>query len=91
MNQMTRLPVDFQPGDLVLILEKKTRGRWPLGRVVKAHETPRDGIVRQLTVDIGGKLMTKPTHEVLRLQLFESQDGISVSYTHLTLPTIYSV
>ena len=75
LNQMTRTPMVFSPGDLVLVLEKKTRGRWPLGRIVEVNETPRDGVARSLTVEIGGKIMTKPVHEVLRLQLFDSPEG----------------
>ena len=44
MNQMTRQSVPFLAGDVDIVLEKKTRGRWPLATVVEVHETERDGI-----------------------------------------------
>ena len=71
MNKLTRNVVEFVPGDLVLILEKKMRGRWPMARVTEVHETDRDGVARSVTVEISNKLMIKPVHEVLRLELFD--------------------
>ena len=71
MNKLTRIVVVFVPEDLVLVLEKKIRGQWPMARVTDVHETDRDGVAQSLTVEMSKKLMIKPVHEVLRLTIFD--------------------
>ena len=51
---------------------------------VKSREPSRDGVWSKMKFEGG-------VHRVQRVPVTESQGRIPVSYTHLTLPTIYSV
>ena len=62
----------LQVGDLVVYLEVKDRGRWPLARVEEVRSTLRDGTPRTITVKFKGNLYQRSAHSVLRL------DAISV-------------
>ena len=40
-------------GDVVISLDGRVRGRWPLARVTELHPSPRDGVVRHVTLKMG--------------------------------------
>jgi transposase InsO family protein len=43
---------NLKPGDVVALLEEKDRGRWPLARVVSAHEDQPGGRVRFVDIRV---------------------------------------
>ena len=71
-----------QVGDLVVYLEAKDRGRWPIARVEAVHNTLRDGTPRTIVVRYKGSTYIRSAHSVLRL------DAISV--WNATLPNTNS-
>ena len=56
------------------------------------REMPTDGSVRAVVISgVGGKAFAAGT-DMTQFHAFKTaQDALAVSYTHLTLPTIYSV
>ena len=84
LNQWVKPQVDLQPGDLVLYLNAKIKGKWPVARVVAVHQSQADNRVRSVIIKCNGSTFERSVHQLLRLEA-------AVSYTHLTLPTIYSV
>ncbi len=58
----TNLEVD----DLVVVLDKKVRGVWPLGRIIRT-EPSRDGLVRRVQVQVKGTTVRRAAHSVILL------------------------
>ena len=67
-NQWVREKPNLQIGDLVVLLEAKERGFWPIARVVDTSLTLRDGLVRRVVVRCKGKEYERSAHAVIRLQ-----------------------
>ena len=68
----------------------------PVGRVLETWQRPNNLLIKKVTTPIGviGVIYeSRPnvTADVAALCLKSGNCSISVSYTHLTLPTIYSV
>ncbi len=61
-HRQTNLEVD----DVVVVLDKKVRGVWPLGRIVRT-EPSRDGLVRRVQVQVKGTTMRRAAHSVVLL------------------------
>ena len=59
MNQWTSQRRDLQPGDIVAVLENKTRGVWPLGRVLEIFPGEKDGHVRRANIMCQGKIIER--------------------------------
>ena len=58
---------NLQTGDVVVCLDDKRAGRWPLARVV--HVTPGpDGLVRSAVIKEGHHLKTRSLHHLMLLQ-----------------------
>ena len=52
---------------MVLIVDDDApRSRWPLGRVVDAHESA-DRLVRKVTVRVRGSTYDRPIHRLVKL------------------------
>jgi len=59
----------FAVDDVVLVLDESTpRGSWPLGRVLKVHESRDDGLVRSLKVKTRTSVLTRPIDKVVLLE-----------------------
>ena len=51
-------------GDVVVTLEEKYRGKWPLGRIVDVHAT-RDGFVRAVDVMVNDRVLKRDVQKVV--------------------------
>ena len=78
-------PSDFSNGKPTFVLEEYFSGKTKAWGIF----VDRFGTVkRQFTVDIEGSWNGE---QLVLDEKFDFDDGETVSYTHLTLPTIYSV
>ena len=68
LNTWCRPQQDFKPGDLVLYLDQKLKGRWPLARVEAIHRSKADYRVRSVIIKFNGKLYERSVHKLLRLE-----------------------
>ena len=68
LNRNARPRSQFQPGDLVLYLESRDRGRWPLARVHKVENTDRDGQVRTVLLKYKNALYRRAVSSLLLLE-----------------------
>ena len=59
---------DMQEGDGVAILEEKTRGIWPLGRVLSVKATDTDGHRRRATVLSNGRIFERSLSRLMTVQ-----------------------
>ncbi len=57
---------NFKEGDVVIFLEKKRRGVWPLGKVTKALPSD-DGLVRKVHVQAKGNTYVRAVEKVMLL------------------------
>ena len=85
------------PGQVVLLLEGKRRGVWPVGRILECHPSA-DGLVRTVKVLIYHYETDKyseyerPIHKIIPLAFFndaESNDK-TVSKSETTIPGVHS-
>ncbi len=53
-------------GDVVIVLEEKFRGVWPLGRIVDTWKN-RDGLVRSVDVDFNGRVLKRDIQKIVIL------------------------
>lgn len=63
---LTPVP-EIQQGDVVLFLEEKLQGLWPLARVVAVYPTPRDGVIRHVDIKFRGKTIRRSVRTVVPL------------------------
>ncbi len=57
---------DYREGDVVIVLDKKRRGVWPLGKIIRT-EPSTDGIVRKVQVLTEGNNVRRPANGVVLL------------------------
>ncbi len=58
---------NLAPGEVVIALEDKGRGLWPLGRITDVQKS-RDGLVRTVSVKLpGNRVLTRPAHKFVPL------------------------
>lgn len=57
LNKWQREGQQLKEGDIVLNMQTKDRGRFPLARIVKVQPTARDNIVRRVTIQIQRKII----------------------------------
>ena len=64
---------ELEKGDIVVMLDRKVRGKWGLGRIEETFPSPVDGRVRSFSVRDGatGHLFRRALHQVFRLDLDE--------------------
>ncbi len=65
-HKWTRERSKLGVGDVVVVLEAKERGRWPLGRIVRTEES-RDGLVRKVHVQFKGHTVRRPVNTLIPL------------------------
>jgi hypothetical protein len=80
LNEWTAPKTDLVAGDLVISLDHKLRGRWPIAKVTSVKTTGRDNRVRTVTVLFRGRHYERSVHYLLRL------DATSVWTPVLTPP-----
>lgn len=69
-----------KPGDVVVLLEEKDRGFWPLARVIEVTKS-RDGLVRSIEVLVAGRTVLKrPIHTIIPLV---SGEGTAVDFEQI--------
>ncbi len=56
----------LQPGDIVVVLERKQRGKWPLGKIIRTEES-RDGLIRKVHVQFQGNTVRRPVNTLVLL------------------------
>ena len=55
-------------GDVVIVLEERIRGKWPLGRIESlSSDTSIDGLPRTAMVRFSGTLLKRPIHKIVAL------------------------
>jgi hypothetical protein len=67
MNKWVRPQPNFQVGDVVLVLDERIRGIWPLARVIEVYTDHRDQIVRTVMITRQGKNYTRSVHKLALL------------------------
>ena len=68
LNKAVRERAQLREGDVVLYLESRDRGRWPLARVHSVEKSERDGLVRNVTLRYKGKLYRRAAASLLLLE-----------------------
>ena len=68
MNKWQRELPNLKIGDVVLVLEKDDRARWPLARITAVTKTDRDGLVRRVQIRMGGVLVERSSQGLLLLE-----------------------
>ena len=68
LNRWQRDTPNLQENDLVVCLQAKNRGRYPIARVVEARASPRDGVVRAVVIQFRGRKYERPAHALLRIE-----------------------
>ena len=58
------------PGQVVVVLEEKHRGVWPLGKVIESRPSA-DGLTRTVKVLVNGSEYVRPIHKIIPLEIFE--------------------
>ena len=74
LNKSVRDRAELKKGDVVLYLEDRDRGRWPLARIEEVERTERDGKVRNVTLRYKGKLYRRAAASVLLLEAMAPPD-----------------
>ena len=58
---------NLKVGDVVLLKDEgETRSKWPMARVVEVHPS-YDGLVRSVTLKVGGSTFKRPIHKTVLL------------------------
>ena len=52
-------------GDIVIILQTKERGVWPLGRIINATPNSPDGLVRNGDIKVGESVFSRPLNYIV--------------------------
>ena len=68
LNEWASPKRDMQAGDLVLNLDNKSRGRWPLTKVKGVHKSEVDGRVRSVVIHFKGRDYERSVHKLLRVE-----------------------
>ena len=71
MNAWTTKRRDLQVGDVVVLMEDKDRGMWPLGLIIETHKSSKDGHTRRAIVRCKGKNYERSLSKLMVIQ--ESQ------------------
>ncbi len=73
---------DVAVGDVVVVLDKKQRGVWPLGKIT-ATENSRDNVVRRVNVLTEGRNVRRAINSVILLQKGPEKQEARVQAHHL--------
>ena len=68
MNAWTTCRKELQAGDVVVLLENKVRGIWPIGRITETYKNKQDGHVRRAKVLCNGKLYDRSLARIMVIQ-----------------------
>ena len=68
LNQWIKPQVDLAPGDLVVYLSAKIKGKWPIARVVAVHRSETDNRVRSVIIKCKNSTFERSVHQLLRLE-----------------------
>ena len=68
MQQWTTQRRDLQVGDIVAVLESKTRGVWPIGRILQIFPGAKDGHVRRASVMCQNKILDRSLSRLAVIQ-----------------------
>ena len=68
MNQWTTKRRDLQAGDIVVLLENKSRGIWPIGRITETYRNEKDGHVRRAKILCKGKIYDRSLSRIMVIQ-----------------------
>ncbi len=66
-----------QVGEVVLLLEDKARGHWPLARVLEVYHSGADGLARMVLLKYRGKELKRPVQRVIPLEPFRERSTSS--------------
>ncbi len=61
-----KIAPELNPGDVVIVLDKKKRGVWPLAKVIRT-EIGRDGLARQADVLLHGHTLRRAVNNLILL------------------------
>ena len=64
---------DLQIGDVVILLQNKDRGRWPLARI-EGLRKGQDGLVRTVYVRLNGKVYQRPAYMIEPLPMVNNPE-----------------
>ena len=73
MNRWTTQRRDVQVGDIVAVLEDKTRGVWPLGKVIKIFPGEKDDHIRRAHVQCQGRTLDRSLTRLMVVQEAQAQ------------------
>ena len=62
---------NVKEGDVVQLLDKEVRGKYPLGVIIKAYSNPEDGIVRVVEVKTKDGTYRRPITKLSEVLPFE--------------------
>ena len=62
----------LKPGDIVSFMNEKTRGKWPIGKVVDVEINKDDGLVRSALVQVGSSTVWRPSYSLALLLSVET-------------------
>ena len=68
LNARARQRPEFRPGDVVLYMEAKDRGRWPLARIHEVEKSETDGRVRSVVLKFKNQLYRRSVNSILLLE-----------------------
>ena len=68
MNKWTTKRREIQAGDVVVLLENKTRGIWPIGRVLQTYKNSQDGHVRRAKIFSSGREYDRSLSRIMVIQ-----------------------
>ena len=66
-NSLLKGSPNLEEGDVVAMLDKGTRGHWPLGLITKTFPNPKDGKVRQVQVYTNDQFLVRPVQRLMLL------------------------
>ena len=64
-------------GDVVVVLEEKYRGLWPLGRITQVHPT-RDGFIRKVEVWVNDRELTRDVQKIVVIVKAQEAENKSI-------------
>ena len=68
MNAWTTKRKELQAGDIVVLLENKVRGIWPIGKITETYKNKQDGHVRRAKVLCNGKMYDRSLARIMVIQ-----------------------
>ncbi len=73
----------LKPGDVVVVLENKERGVWPLARVVRVEQS-RDGLVRKVEILYKGHTVRRAVNSLMLLEPAEKAKALREAVSEST-------